>query len=45
MLQPEDLADLILFVATRPKHVCLNEILISPTWNRAYIRQQGAAGS
>jgi len=38
MLQGEDLGDLILFVATRPKHVCLNEILISPTWNRSYIR-------
>jgi NADP-dependent 3-hydroxy acid dehydrogenase YdfG len=39
MLQSEDLADLILFVATRPKHVCLNEVLVSPTWNRGYIRQ------
>jgi NADP-dependent 3-hydroxy acid dehydrogenase YdfG len=42
MLQAEDLGDLILYVATRPKHVCLNEILISPTWNRAYIRQAQA---
>jgi NADP-dependent 3-hydroxy acid dehydrogenase YdfG len=38
MLQPEDLGDLILFVATRPQRVCLNEVLISPTWNRGYIR-------
>jgi NADP-dependent 3-hydroxy acid dehydrogenase YdfG len=45
MLQPEDLADLILFVATRPKHVCLNEVLMSPTWNRSYIRQQGGAAA
>ena len=37
MLQPADLADLILYVATRPKHVCLNEILISPIWNRGYL--------
>jgi NADP-dependent 3-hydroxy acid dehydrogenase YdfG len=44
MLQPEDLADLILFVATRPKHVCLNEVLISPTWNRSYIRQMESPG-
>ena len=44
MLQPEDLADLILFVATRPKHVCLNEVLISPTWNRSYIRQTESPG-
>jgi NADP-dependent 3-hydroxy acid dehydrogenase YdfG len=38
MLQPEDLGDLILFVATRPQRVCLNEVLISPTANRGYIR-------
>jgi NADP-dependent 3-hydroxy acid dehydrogenase YdfG len=37
MLQPNDLGDLILFIATRPKHVCLNEVLISPTWNRFYL--------
>jgi NADP-dependent 3-hydroxy acid dehydrogenase YdfG len=42
MLQAEDLGDLILYVATRPKHVCLNEILISPTWNRSYIRETAA---
>jgi NADP-dependent 3-hydroxy acid dehydrogenase YdfG len=42
MLQAEDLGDLILYVATRPKHVCLNEILISPTWNRSYIHQAQA---
>jgi NADP-dependent 3-hydroxy acid dehydrogenase YdfG len=44
MLQPKDLGDLILFVATRPKHVCLNEVLISPTWNRSYIRQMESQG-
>lgn len=37
MLQPEDLGQTILFVARMPKHVCLNEILISPTWNRSYL--------
>jgi NADP-dependent 3-hydroxy acid dehydrogenase YdfG len=37
MLQPEDLGDLILFIATRPRHVCLNEVLISPAWNRFYL--------
>jgi NADP-dependent 3-hydroxy acid dehydrogenase YdfG len=41
MLQVEDLGDLILYVATRPPHVCLNEILISPTWNRSYIGRAG----
>jgi NADP-dependent 3-hydroxy acid dehydrogenase YdfG len=37
MVQAEDVGDLILYVATRPKHICLNEILISPTWNRSYV--------
>lgn len=37
MLQAEDLGDLILYVCQTPPHVCLNEILISPTWNRGYI--------
>lgn len=36
MLQPGDLGALILFVATQPASVCLNEITISPTMNRAY---------
>ena len=36
MLQPDDLAALMLFVATRPASVCLNEITISPTMNRMY---------
>ena len=37
MVQPEDLGDLILYVCQTPLHVCLNEITISPTWNRGYI--------
>jgi NADP-dependent 3-hydroxy acid dehydrogenase YdfG len=37
MLQPEDLGRTIAFVAGMPAHVCVNEILISPTWNRALI--------
>jgi NADP-dependent 3-hydroxy acid dehydrogenase YdfG len=37
MVQAEDVGDLILYVATRPKHICLNEVLISPTWNRSYV--------
>jgi NADP-dependent 3-hydroxy acid dehydrogenase YdfG len=36
MLQVEDLASTVRFVAEAPPHVCLNEILISPTWNRFY---------
>jgi NADP-dependent 3-hydroxy acid dehydrogenase YdfG len=37
MLQPEDLGDTIRWVAEQPAHVCLNEIIISPTWNRIYV--------
>ena len=37
MLQSEDLAETILFVARMPASVCVNEILISPTWNRGYL--------
>lgn len=36
MLQVDDLAETVRFVAEMPAHVCLNEILISPTWNRFY---------
>jgi NADP-dependent 3-hydroxy acid dehydrogenase YdfG len=34
MLQSDDLAETILYVARMPVSVCVNEILISPTWNR-----------
>ena len=37
MLKTENLAETILFVARMPASVCVNEILISPTWNRAYV--------
>ena len=37
MLQSIDVADLIRYVAMQPKHVCLNEVVISPTWNRGYV--------
>ena len=37
MLQPEDLGRTIAFVASMPAHVCVNEILISPTWNRSFV--------
>ena len=36
MLQPADLGDLIRYVASLPPHVCLNEVVISPTWNRMF---------
>jgi NADP-dependent 3-hydroxy acid dehydrogenase YdfG len=37
MLQPEDLGRTIRFVAEMPPRVCVNEILISPTWNRFFV--------
>ena len=44
MVQSEDLGDTIAFVASLPAHVCVNQLVISPTWNRGYVRyheQQG----
>jgi NADP-dependent 3-hydroxy acid dehydrogenase YdfG len=37
MLQADDLGKTILWVAEQPAHVCINEITISPTWNRMYV--------
>ena len=36
MIQPEHMADLIVYVAKLPPSICLNEVVISPTWNRGY---------
>lgn len=37
MLQPADCAALIRMIACLPARVCLNEVLITPTWNRGYV--------
>ena len=37
MVQPEDCADLILYIAALPKRLVMNEVMLSPTWNRAYV--------
>ena len=37
MVQPADCADLILYVALLPKRLVMNEVMLSPTWNRAYV--------
>lgn len=37
MLKPEDVAQAIVYAVSAPAHVCLNEIVISPTWNRIYV--------
>jgi NAD(P)-dependent dehydrogenase (short-subunit alcohol dehydrogenase family) len=37
MLQPEDLGDLVRYIAVAPPRVCIGELLVGPTWNRIYI--------
>lgn len=37
MLQEADLGQTIRFIAELPAHVCINEMVISPVWNRIYI--------
>lgn len=41
VLRPEDVAEVVRFVVETPKHVCLNEIWVTPTWNRGYVAQLG----
>jgi NADP-dependent 3-hydroxy acid dehydrogenase YdfG len=38
MLQPKDLGRTIAFVASMPPRMCVNKILISPTWNRGFVQ-------
>ena len=44
MIQPEDMGRIVAFVARQPRHVCLNEILVSPTHNRGYLRMMQGRG-
>jgi NADP-dependent 3-hydroxy acid dehydrogenase YdfG len=39
MVQAEDCGELVLFLARLPAHVCINDLTISPTWNRGYVAQ------
>lgn len=41
MLQPEDMGRAILWIATQPPHMCVNELVVSPTWNRIYLAASG----
>jgi NADP-dependent 3-hydroxy acid dehydrogenase YdfG len=45
MIQPEHMADLIVYVAKLPPTVCMNEVVISPTWNRGYAHSAGLGPS
>jgi NADP-dependent 3-hydroxy acid dehydrogenase YdfG len=40
MVQPEDCGDLIRYIACLPKRLCMNEVMLSPTWNRGYVAAQ-----
>jgi len=37
MLQAEDCGEIVLFIARMPAHVCINELTVSPTWNRSFV--------
>ena len=37
MLQADDLGAMVRYIAQAPAHVCINEVLISPTWNRSFV--------
>lgn len=37
MLQLDDMASTIKYVSELPKNACVNQIIISPTWNRMYV--------
>jgi len=41
MLRPEDCADLLLYVATLPPTVTMNEVWLTPTHNRGYVAALG----
>ena len=40
MVQSADCGDLIRYIACLPRHVCMNEVLLSPTANRGYLAQR-----
>ncbi|MEM9060073.1 MAG: SDR family oxidoreductase [Pseudomonadota bacterium] len=44
MVQPSEMGETILFLARMPAHVCINELVISPTWNRGYVAYHTATG-
>jgi len=37
MVQAEDMGCVILFLAQMPAHVCINDMTVSPAWNRGYV--------
>ena len=45
MIQPEHMANLIVYIAKQPASICVNEVVISPTWNRGYAHLAGLGPS
>lgn len=41
MLQPQHMADLVLYIAKLPASICMNEVVVSPAWNRGYAATLG----
>jgi NADP-dependent 3-hydroxy acid dehydrogenase YdfG len=39
MLQPQDCADLMLYIAALPKRLVMNEVMLTPAHNRGYVAQ------
>ncbi|HTZ38445.1 MAG TPA: SDR family oxidoreductase [Stellaceae bacterium] len=39
MVQPADCADLIRYICLLPARLCMNEVMLSPTWNRRYVAE------
>jgi NADP-dependent 3-hydroxy acid dehydrogenase YdfG len=37
LMRPEDVGDLVRYIACLPSHVCVNEVMMTPTWNRSYV--------
>lgn len=37
MVQPEDMGAVVAFVAKQPRHVCINEMWVTPAHNRGYV--------
>jgi len=44
MVQPEEMGETVLYLARMPAHVCVNQLVISPTWNRGYVAYHTASG-
>ncbi len=45
MVQPDQVGDLIRYVACLPPGMCINEVIVTPTWNRAYVAALQSRGA